>query len=134
LIGGKQNLLVNHVQLAEAEAFEAQFKLNPSITCCSAEKFRIQLEGTAASRWNKSAAFIFADSLIKAENYEDNWDSRVIIAGMFYTRMRSLIRDYRNMQKSTAVQKELKAKANKYERKWTVRNTLTWCSYPIVLT
>ena len=117
---GKANMLVNTVDPMEAQAFTQLFQSNEGANCCTDESFRIHLEGTPASAWNKSAARIFATSLIESENLVDDWETRKCIMTAFTTRLRSLRKAYIDAKKPPNVQVELKINHKRYTRKSNV--------------
>jgi hypothetical protein len=91
-----------------------------SAQCCTTSSFRVQLSGTPSVPWNKSAERVFIDSFINRWDLEDTPKIRAEISTAFKSRIKSLIRDYRDKQKSLDERKLLKAQHNKYERKSTV--------------
>jgi hypothetical protein len=115
----------------EAQEFAQEFQESQeSVQCCEVDDFRIYLEGTPASPWNKSAGLVFVQSFLDShENFPDGWDIRTAVFTAYTTRLKSLIRDYRKLQKPIPDQKKMRAEHNKYERKSTVSISLMNCTF-----
>jgi hypothetical protein len=95
---------------------------NPDLSeCCTAESFRIHLADVPASPWNTLAKWIFVDSFFEAHpDYEDHADNRAWVAQAFYTRLRSLRKDFINSLKTAQEQTKIKEDGAKEQRKRTV--------------
>ncbi|KAH9918419.1 uncharacterized protein B0H18DRAFT_882807 [Fomitopsis serialis] len=61
--------------------------------CCTAKKFKLDLNGTAANKWNKSATEVFTDSFLECKQYQ--WKQRSKISAAFRSHLRGLIKKYR---------------------------------------
>ncbi len=58
------NITETRVSEDEARRFSARKKLEPSIESCSADRFRLFLDGPPRCDWNRSAARVFARSFV----------------------------------------------------------------------
>lgn len=118
---GQSNWMVSTVTDVEAQLFAREYETSQqSIECCTVDNFRIQLSGTPAASWNKSAGQTFTESFIAAYNCPDDYDTRRTVFKAFQTRLKSLIKDYRNNQKTQDDIKRLKSDHKRYERKSNV--------------
>ncbi len=58
------NVTQTRVSEDEARRFSARKKLEPSIESCTADRFRLYLDGPPRSEWNRSAARVFARNFV----------------------------------------------------------------------
>ncbi|KAH9912659.1 uncharacterized protein B0H18DRAFT_831803, partial [Fomitopsis serialis] len=60
--------------------------------CCTAKKFKLDLKGTAANKWNKSATEVFTDNFLECKQYQCK--KRSEISAAFRSHLRGLIKKY----------------------------------------
>lgn len=72
-------MLINRVDPAQAA------NVNPHVPCCTLEDFWIDLAGTPASAWNKSAGRTFVNSLIDISDYPNTPEMRQIVFEAYTT-------------------------------------------------
>jgi hypothetical protein len=111
---GRENLLVNTVTPSEAASAGTSIQ-------CTAQNFRIQIDGAPSSAWNRSAGKVFADSLINATDYPDTPEMRQIIYEAFIAHVGFLTGRYRHKQKPHIEQEATRKRAAKQQRKSSVR-------------
>ncbi|KAJ7650503.1 hypothetical protein FB45DRAFT_731454 [Roridomyces roridus] len=86
----------------------------------SEQNFRIDVRGTRASAWNKSAARVFAPIVMRNEGYRDTHETRHLILSAFTAHMDTLIRRFRHLNKSKEEQESLESQARRRSRKYQV--------------
>ena len=100
---------------------EAVASFNPSNSrCCKAKRFQLDLRGTAANPWNKSATEVFVDSFLACNQYACK--DREKIAKKFRSHIRTLIKQFKKQHSDTsaAAVLEKKQKHSRDQRKQTV--------------
>jgi hypothetical protein len=87
------------------------------VPVCTAKQFRIDIQGTPGSEWNKSAGWVFVDDFLAKSRYRSSIEMRFTVHEAFTARVKSLTKVFREKIKSEAEQKEIKKKHHRYERK-----------------
>lgn len=87
-----------NVPVETAEQFSSLWQnLGPlhCAPCCTAGSFQIDISGTPASPWNKSASKVFANSFIHTEGLSPNQETMDKVIAAFNTRIRYEQRKYK---------------------------------------
>lgn len=96
---------------------------NPEIEeCCTAQQFKLHLNGTARNAWNVSAARVFADHFLinHSELYPDVWAVRRMVLKKTCAHIKSLIKAFREGQRGIDVNRATRRAKNRQERKANV--------------
>ena len=96
---------------------------NPEIEqCCTAQQFKLHLNGTPCDAWNTSAARVFVDHflLTHSESYPDVWAVRRMVLKKTSAYIKSLIKSFREGRRSNDMKRTTRRAKNRQERKANV--------------
>jgi hypothetical protein len=93
--------------------------------CCTAENFRVNLNGNPKDPWNASAANVFVSDFIGCGTYACKNVEK--IKGAFFVHLKSLKRVFKKRQLDAVTIADAKRKAKRYQRKRNVGNDFLDC-------
>ena len=91
--------------------------------CCTPDRFKLNLAGTARDKWNISASRVFTDHFLATnpDSYRDTWEVRQMVLDKSQAYIKSLIKLYRQQRVGDDVTARNKLAHRRRERKVAVR-------------
>ncbi|THU88936.1 hypothetical protein K435DRAFT_865819 [Dendrothele bispora CBS 962.96] len=120
-----------HLDPRHSEAQAWAEKEDNDVECCDAGHFRIFLGSSPRHPWNRSAARVFADTIIADESTPFTEDDRRTLISGFFVRVRSLVTKYRResladddmLQQLDKEKRRRQRKAELHQRRlWVTQN------------
>lgn len=116
------NLIQSRASTDEAKSFAVAKKANAALESCTAEAFRLYLDGAPRSEWNKSAARVFSRSFLEYHNVPQEGRRLALleVEQLALTRIKTIKAEYIMSRRSAQIQSAHSKAARRRERQSNV--------------